>query len=127
MKIPKITWTKTKHWNGAFALFRAADRSIEIYEYPWVPKWFYRRFVIPHELGHYYGVPASGCLGKHLWCVMAEESQVGFTDGTFFGKLLLAPFQLLYGWGRYCKKCEQRIEENNGCPSSGGYTRIPSF
>lgn len=118
MHEPIIRWQKTKNWNGAFAIYRHADRSITIFKYWWMPAWAYRRFVVPHELGHYYGIPASGCVAGRRWCVMAEETQVGHRDGTAVGKLLLLPFQLLWGWGRYCRDCAAVIksaELSNEC------------
>ena len=102
-----ITIINQRHWNGYFA--RYDGQQVTVYKYWWMPQYLYDRFVIPHEKGHLSGIPATGCLGRHLWCVMAEEHLVGFKDGTFLGKLILLPLQLIIGRGRYCIYCDKAI------------------
>ncbi|MGE4296930.1 MAG: hypothetical protein AB7E47_02780 [Desulfovibrionaceae bacterium] len=64
---------------------------------------------LKHDSGHALGVPASGCLGGHKWCVMAEETQVGWPDGSWIGKAMLLPYQIVRGQGRYCPACTSKI------------------
>ena len=60
-----------------------------------------------HERGHANGVPDTGCLGGHKWCIMAEEE--GGVD-SWLGKAKMWPSQLLAGV-RFCPDCQERIDE----------------
>ena len=64
--------------------------------------------VVRHERGHANGIPASGCVGGHRWCCMAEEAMVGAPEG-WSAKLRLLPHQVLLGWGRYCRGCRRIV------------------
>ncbi|MGE4299818.1 MAG: hypothetical protein AB7E47_17505 [Desulfovibrionaceae bacterium] len=68
-----------------------------------------------HERGHMWRIPDKGCLGGHRWCVMAEEHLVGHADGSWRGKLKLLPYQLAWGWGRYCPACAAKIRQEQAC------------
>ena len=69
--------------------------------------------VVKHARGHANGVPASGCVGRHLWCVMAEEPMVGHRDGSWQGKVKLLVHQVK-GLGRYCGECKKVVYATRG-------------
>ena len=64
--------------------------------------------IVKHERGHANGIPATGCVGRNKWCVMAEEWMVGHKDGSWLGKAKLLVHQVK-GLGRYCGECKQVI------------------
>jgi len=66
------------------------------------------RLVERHEAGHAWGIEE--CLGKHPWCLMAEERQVGCKEGSFLGQLKLWLAQLRHG-GELCPECRSYLEE----------------
>jgi len=64
--------------------------------------------VARHEAGHAWGIEE--CLGKHPWCLMAEESQVGRPEGSFLGQLKLWLAQLRRS-GELCPECRKHLEQ----------------
>jgi hypothetical protein len=64
--------------------------------------------VARHEAGHAWGIEE--CLGKHPWCLMAEERQVGCKEGSFLGQVKLWLAQLRRG-GELCPECRKYLEQ----------------
>lgn len=78
-----------------------------------IPLWpLIRGFVLCHELGHAWGIPAAGCLDGHPWCLMGEESMVGYRDGSWKGKALVLLRQLMprRRWGKSCLTCTAYLD-----------------
>lgn len=97
------------YWGYCFP----GDRVILLLPRWWiVPLWhLIRGFVLRHELGHAWGIPAAGCLGRYRWCVMAEEHLVGESDGSGWGKAKLLWHQLTdrRGRGKFCLACRSYL------------------
>lgn len=77
------------------------------------PAWpLIRFFALRHELGHAWGIPATGCLDGHPWCLMGEERMVGYPDGSWKGKALLLLRQLRprRRWGKFCLTCTAYLD-----------------
>ena len=115
-------WKVMTAWNspspaarGRWAWFDLGAQIIWLYPRWWAAPlwWLIRRYALRHETGHAWGIPAAGCPGGHRWCVMAEESLVGYLDGSWKGKLKLLWFQLTdrRGRGRFCPECEKFIQD----------------
>ena len=80
----------------------------------WVwPVWpLIRGYALAHEQGHAWGIPASGCLDGHPWCIMGEETMLGYPDGSWKGKALLLLRQLMprRRWGKFCLTCKAYLD-----------------
>lgn len=107
-------WDERTEWNsrstdavGRLGLCRRSKRLIEYYPRWWLaPIWpLVRPLVMAHERGHAHGIPKTGCLGGHRWCMMAEE-QAG--QDSWLGKARLWPAQLVAGL-QFCEACRGRI------------------
>ena len=109
-------WTERTEWDsrsadavGRLALCRRAARAITYYPRWWLaPAWpLIMPLVMAHERGHAHGIPASGCLGGHRWCLMAEEAK---GKDSWWGKAQMWPRQALR-LGRLCPACETYISK----------------
>lgn len=73
---------------------------------------------VSHEMGHVWGIPATGCPAGHLWCCMAEESMLGLPDGSVLGKARLVRHQLPWG-APFCPACRAMIYETRLLEAAG--------
>jgi len=134
MKIKK-GWKEKTVWNpkgklgqwakGTFAKISLGENNYrEGYTIYYFPRTWYmliwpiiKFFAKKHEICHMYGIPFSGCLGNHKWCIMAEEHMVGSSEKKWIGKIKLLFFQMfhpkvLFRWGRLCPSCKKVIKNN---------------
>lgn len=112
--LPSV-WIENTEWDSARAGERLGVCSWRTKTITYFPRsWFallwpfIKPLVMMHERGHANGVPETGCLGGHKWCMMAEEE--GGVD-SWKGKIKLWPAQVLHGL-RFCDQCQAVIDSS---------------